>query len=320
MSPFNKNSRLYRAALLMKSLPRTHSAKVLSRLDAPDLSKLLDHYEVVQDVSPGELKRAFREFRQAFEELGGQPLPTPKPETRNALPENSIDSQFTFFLDLQIEYQIKLLWDEHPKNIAMVLASLPTNASSTILDRLDAETRVSVLRRLCQADDFQPVEIKRLATILKSRAEQLISTQETHAHVVTATKMLSCADPETVDSVLTHLTFEDPDLAKQIQKSVFKFEDVASLSRRDIRVLLASVDTACWAPALKNASLKTQKMIIGNLASRPAELLTEEISLIGPVPHNLAAQARQQVVAKCLELSEAGRISIPKLESQKNRV
>ncbi|MCH2182817.1 MAG: hypothetical protein MK108_12505 [Mariniblastus sp.] len=313
----NQKQNLRQAAILLNSLPKKQAAKIFMLLEPSEMEVVFRHMSMVDMVSAKELRQAYDEFVKGTESLQVKKSPKRKnqptklPETPPGKDDGLKVGMFNFLVDISPQLQVKLLENEHPKNIALVLSLLPVEVGSGIIHELPSETRVNILRRMCQTDEFDRKRGKQLADILKKRLTKLLNQNLYRKKGVdVATRLLSCVDPQTYDSILSNLDHKDPDLAHQLKQSVFGFTDLQHLSDRDLKVILKSVDTSNWAPALKQGGLELKKKILQNLAAKPAELLNYEMANMGPVSESAAEEARHQIVTICLQLSDRGQIRL----------
>ena len=313
----SKQTKLRQAAVLIRSLPKSQSAKLLGKLQAHELRAVFQEMRRLPDIAPDELTNVLLQFIEAIRsnertqpDKAQSALPQEHPPDSLPNPDTTTEP-FGFLVALDESLQIRLLANEHPHNIALVLSMLATARASALMSRLDVMTRISVVRRLCDLDDFDQDEIERLARALRMRANKLlVENQKPQTGVRVASRLLSCIDGSTRDSIIDHLNGRDPDLARQLKSDLFQFKDLARMSNHDIRTILKHVDTAAWAPALKQADLETRKRILDNLAARPAEILSMEIAGMGPIAKPLAEQAQSHIVSICLELHDRGSIDL----------
>ena len=203
-----------------------------------------------------------------------------------------------------------MLEDEHPKCIALVVAQLHPQIAAEVVHSLEPIQRIAVLRRLCEQQEPATEEIAQLGYALKLRLNKIQGqTAYGRSGVNLAADLLSVADARTQQEVLDYMKQQDPDLAKQLEHSVFAFSDIAKLSNEEIKALLKSADTSLWAPALKQASLETRRKILDNMAERAAQLLSQEIANIGPVDQHIANRAQQQIINLIVRMRRNGSIA-----------
>jgi flagellar motor switch protein FliG len=101
---------------------------------------------------------------------------------------------------------------------------------------------------------------------------------------------------------------DQEDLADEIRQSMFVFEDLINLDDRSIRALLKEVSNDELLVALKTASENLAKKIFGNLSQRAAEMLREDMEVMGPVKVKDVEQAQQNIIKTARRLEEEGKI------------
>lgn len=323
----NLSNSLTQAALVLNRLPRKQSAMVLSRLAPDDIKSVIDALTNLDKASAEELHSALERFeveaqslmsneQLAVDQSSTEPAPIEElASLQRRTPDAAIDDDnpFSFLIDTHPSVRNHLLRDEHPKNVAMVLSLLPPDMASECVAAMEPTLRTSVFRRLCEVDVLDEEEVAGLSFALKLRLKKLLkSWYSKSVGMNVAADLLSCSDSATQEVLLEHMSQSDPDLAVRLNRSVFKIERLETLEDREIKIILKHVDTACWAPALKNAPLSLQKKILDNMAARPAELLTFEIDQIGHVVSLIQQKAEQTIISETLRLAREGKIDLRK--------
>ena len=318
------------AAILIKCLPKRSAAKIVENMPAKELQKLTRALRTLPAVSDIELQDVVGNFVDACQQKpdsletdinatassnrsASQISNSPTRNTGKAInTEIDATNPFGFLVHITPNLRKRLLANEHPLNTAIALSFLPTDCAAETLNSLEPESRVSVLRRLCEVDDYDSQDVANLSLVLQSRINKLTSSKQFNTKgVEIATRMLNCSDDESQTQILEYLECESPELAYTLEESIFKFADLKSLPNDEIKLLLSRVDTSYWAPALKNSSLNLKQKILNNLAESPRELLSTEISEFGPVESFVAKQAQQSILQTCLEMQAAGEMQLP---------
>ena len=310
----NQKQRLRAAVVLVHSLPKRQAAKVFMQLDAAELRVLFQQINLIDQVSSQELQHAYEALLTETKTISNNP-PTRRTANGQAHGENQ-NGLFDFLIDVTPSIQAQLLENEHPRNIALVLSLLPIETGSQIIHEMPPETRVNILRRMCQSDELDRTRGTSLADILQKRLGKILNKdQSRQRRVDVASRLLSRVDPKTCDTILTNLVQADPDLASELKDSVFNFPELLHLPDRELKIILKNVDTSYWAPALKNEGLDLTRKILSNLAHKPAELLNFEMANMEPVSNKDTMNAQHQIVTICLQLSDQGHIQLRKTKN-----
>jgi len=218
---------------------------------------------------------------------------------------------FAFLRKSDAKQLASFLQNEHPQTIALILSHLPPVQAAGILTSLGEELQADVARRIATMDRTPPEIVSRVEEVMRRRLSSLISQD---AHRVGGTSylvaVLSTVDRGTEKYILDRLAETDPELAEEVRKMMFTFDDLALLDDRSIQRVLRDVDMRDLALALKAAKDDLRERIFSNMSSRAAEMLREEISYLGPVRIRNVEEAQQRIVTVVRRLEEAEEIVI----------
>ena len=328
------SSSLMQAAVVLNSLPKKQAAQLLSRLDPGDMKEVLDAVTRLDDVSADQILSCMKKFAEDAERWrlieGGESSPELE-EAKKQLDEalsivpkkptwqTKKDQPFAFLLETIPVIRNHVLSDEHPRNVAIVLSCFPPEVASQCMNGLDDNLRVSVIKRLCELEEIDESEISELGYALRMRLNKLLNSRTAKTiGMKSAAELLSCSAPLMRETLLTHISQTDPDLAFKLQRSVFSIERLQTLTDREVKTILRNVDTACWAPSLKNASPELIDKIMNNLGEDPKEILSQEMDEIGAVDPNLEGEARKNIIQVVLRLAREGKIELRKSGPRSN--
>jgi len=122
--------------------------------------------------------------------------------------------------------------------------------------------------------------------------------------------ILNGADCSTEKAILEGLELTEPELAEEIKKRMFVFEDIVTLDDRSIQRVIRDVDNMDLQLALKVASEEVKQAIFRNMSSRMRETIQEEMAYMGPVRIRDVEEAQMRIVAVVRRLEEMGEIII----------
>jgi len=218
---------------------------------------------------------------------------------------------FDFVKRTDPSHLLNFIQNEHPQTIALILSFLDSKKASDIIARLDPETQADVARRIATMDRTSPEIVREVERILERQISS-IATEEfaTVGGIPTVVELLNAADSTTMKNILEKLEEEDPDLAEEIRKNMFTFEDIVQLDDRSIQRLLRDIDTNDLAKALKNVDAEVQDKIYRNMSKRGATLLKEDMEFMGPIRLKDVEEAQSKIVAVIRRLEESGEIQI----------
>lgn len=201
--------------------------------------------------------------------------------------------------------------EEHPQTIALILAHLDPKVSALALTSLPPEIQADVIYRIATMDRTAPEIIREIERVLERKMAAIFTQGFTFAGgVKEVAEILNLIERSTEKSIMEKLQERDPDLANEITKLMFTFDDLIYVEDSGIQKALREIDTKDLALALKAATDEVKEKIFKNMSERAREMLKEEIEFMGPVRLRNVEEAQQRIVAVIRRLEEAGEIVI----------
>lgn len=319
-------SGIQKAAVLLISLGPQISGEVLRHLKDEEIEQLSLEIASIRSVNPEVRDQVFDEFvdmltAQEFVSQGGMEYAQSLLEqglgpekARMVLQRLTATLQvrpFDFARHTDPGQLLSFLQNEHPQTIALILAYLNPEQASLIMSALAPDLQVDVARRLAQLDQTAPEVIEDVENILERKLSAFVSQDTAHAGGVdVAVEILNRVDRSTEKTIMATLEEDDPELAEELRKRMFVFEDIITLTDRDIRTVIQQVDAKDWQYALKTASDSVKSKLFRNMSKRQSEGVLEDMEFLGPVRLKDVEDAQQRVVSIIRRLEEAGEIVI----------
>jgi len=201
--------------------------------------------------------------------------------------------------------------EEHPQTIALILAHLTPDQAAVILASLPPEKQSEISRRVAIIDRFTPDIIMDVEKLLEQKVSSVIQQDHTVVGgVQSLVDILNRVGRSAEKVILEGLEQEDPELAEEVKRRMFVFEDLVQLPDNYIQRVLKEVDPKDLALAMRGANEEVNTRIYKNMSKRAAEMLKEEIEYMGSVRLREVEQAQQKVVTVIRRLDESGEIII----------
>ena len=218
---------------------------------------------------------------------------------------------FEFIRKMDATQLLNFIQEEHPQTIALILSYLATPQAATIISALPQDKQSDVAKRIAQMDRTSPDVIKEVENVLERKVANLVNQDFTLAGGVDAVvEILNTVDRGTEKHIMESLEIDEPELADEIRKKMFVFEDILSLDDRSIQRVLREVDNNELAVALKSANEDVQAAIFKNLSKRLAQMIKEDMDFMGPVRMKDVEEAQQKIVNIIRKLEDYGEIVI----------
>lgn len=203
------------------------------------------------------------------------------------------------------------LINEHPQTIALIIAHLPTERKVDVLRKLPEGLQAEVVLRVANLDFVSPELIAQLDDVLKTELSTLGSIDTNQlGGVEPIADMLNMMDKNSEKNVMARVEEKDPELAEEIRKLMFVFEDIVFVDDKGIQELLKIVDNQKMVIALKTAPEEVKNKLFKNMSNRAGTLLKEDLEALGPTKLSDVEKAQQDIVQQLKELEAKGKAII----------
>jgi flagellar motor switch protein FliG len=205
----------------------------------------------------------------------------------------------------------KFLEVEHPQTIALILAHLDPKQASVLLLKLPEAMRAETVKRMAQLRQFSPEIAQRISVSLHKRLEALGEQhRRAYAGLQGVADLLNRLDPVACKQILESIEKDDANIALGIRNLMFTFQDLMGVPEAGIRELLGQLDKKSLATALRGSSEELKTYILKCMSSRAAEMLKEDMEVLGPLRSKDVMRAQQEAVAIARKLEAEGKISL----------
>ena len=322
----DKMSGLQKSAILLISLGPEKSANIFKHLKEEEIEELTLEIANTRNVTTQIKEEVIGEFYQlclAQQDIAEGGIGYAKELLEKALGAEkavSVISKLTASLQVKpfefvrktdASQLLNFIQDEHPQTIALILSYMSPGQASMIISALPPERQADVAKRVALMDRTSPDIIKEVEKILESKLSSLVNQDYTIIGGVDAVvDILNAVDRGTEKHIMETLEIEEPELADEIRKKMFVFEDILLLDDRAIQRVLRDVDNNDLAVALKGANENVQTVIFNNLSKRLSAMIKEDMEFMGPVRMKDVEEAQQKIVNIIRKLEDSGEVVI----------
>ena len=319
-------SGLQKAAVLLITLGPEKSSSIFKHLKEEEIEELTLEIANTRSITPQLKEDIMEEFYQvclAQQYIAEGGIGYAKELLEKALGEEKAKDvigkltaslqvkPFEFVRKTDASQLLNFIQDEHPQTIALIMSYLSPAQSSMILSALPPERQSDVAKRIAMMDRTSPDVIKEVEKVLESKLSSLVNQDYTIIGGVDAVvEILNSVDRGTEKHIMETLEVEEPELADEIRKKMFVFEDILLLDDRAIQRVLRDVENADLSIALKGSNENVQGAIFKNLSKRLAAMIKEDMEFMGPVRMKDVEEAQQKIVNIIRKLEDSGEIVI----------
>jgi len=315
-----------KAAVFLVTIGSEISAEIFKFLREDEIETLTFEIARLDTIDAEQKDAILQEFQELM--MANQFISTGGIDYARELLEKSLGSQkaidiinrltsslqvrpFDFIRRTDPSHLLNFIQQEHPQTIALILAYLEPNKASQILQNLPQEVQSDVARRIATMDRTSPEVLREVERVLEKKLSSLSSEDYTTAGgVESIVEILNLVDRASEKQIIEALEEEDPELAEDIKKRMFVFEDIVMLDDKAIQKVMREVDSQGLAKALKSVDSEVQDKIFKNMSKRAASMLKEEMEYMGPVRLKDVEEAQQKIVSIIRHLEDTGEIVV----------
>jgi len=326
MSKKNERTGKQKAAILLIALGSEKSAMIFSHLQDEEIEELTLEIANMQRVTTEEKEEILEEFyeiclAQDFISEGGisyakdvleKAMGSQKAlEIINKLTASLQVRPFDFVRRTDASQLLNFIQNEHPQTLALILSYLNPNQAASILSALPQEKQADVAQRIAIMDRTSPEVIKEVEQVLERKLSSMMTQDYASTGGIQAiVEILLSVDRGTEKFIMETLEIQKADLAEEIRKRMFVFEDIVNLDSVSIQRFIREIDNSDLSVALKASTDEVKEVIYANMSKRMAEMLAEDMEFMGPVRLRDVEEAQQKIVNVIRKLEEAGEIII----------
>lgn len=322
----DKISGVQKATILLIALGPEKSASIFKHLKEEEIEELTLEIANTRSVTPQLKEEIIDEFYQiclAQQYIAEGGITYAKELLEKALGNEKAMSvigkltaslqvkPFEFVRKTDAAQLLNFIQDEHPQTIALILSYLAPQQAALIISALPPERQSDVARRIAVMDRTSPDVVKEVEKVLETKLSSLVNQDYNIIGGVDAVvDILNTVDRSTEKHIMETLEVEEPELADEIRKKMFVFEDILLLDDRAIQRVLRDVENSDLGLALKGANEQVQNAIFNNLSKRLAVMIKEDMEFMGPVRMKDVEEAQQKIVNVIRKLEENQEIII----------
>jgi flagellar motor switch protein FliG len=317
-----------KAAMLMVLLGESASAEIAKQLSEEEVQTISREIARVSQITADEADGVLEEFHQMvmakdFIVKGGLDYAKKMlinafgPESAKKLMDRVIKAlghdvaNFDVLHKADPQQLAKFIHSEHPQTIALILSHLNPSQAAALLISLPGQIRSDVALRMAHLDQISPEIINKIAGIIGQKLQALGEfSRESYGGVRAVSEMFNRLDSGTSKEILDAIEEKDPNLVETIRHLMFVFEDLLLIDINGMKEITTRVDRKVLTVALKGTSEQLRVHFLQTLSARGAEMMKEDMDVMGPVKIKEVETAQQQIISLVRQLEGEGIISL----------
>jgi flagellar motor switch protein FliG len=315
-----------KAAIVVMALGEENSAKLFKHLEEHEIEQIAREVAALGSVPPETGEKVLDEFNQMTAAAEG--ISTGGVEqarrllTKSLGPEQSrrildkvvksfnANAGFATLEKANPQQLSKFILAEHPQTIALILAHLNAGSAAQVIAQLPNDIRADVLMRMASIEEISPDVISRISGVIEQRLRSLGGPSgDLRGGVRAVAELFNRLDRTISQAALERIEGISPEIAVSIRNLMFVFDDLLTIEDNGIREIVNRADKKHMTIALKGASEEIRQRFFTNMSKRAAELLKEEMELMGAVRLREVEKSQHEIVAIARKLEEEGLIT-----------
>jgi flagellar motor switch protein FliG len=315
---------LNRVAVLLICLGEEATAKIFEELSDDEIRQVTRTMANINHIPMDVKERVFASFRDYQTRYAGL-FVKGGDFARKAIEATAGDKRSKFLLDqflsgtetrsletialMSPRMVAGLLEGEHPQTVALVLSTQYIEHAAEILTHLPEAIRADVAYRISKIEKVSPVVLNRIEDALQREIGLVTGTAQKKVGGVDAIVGILNHMKNNLDAdILEEMEQTDPEMAEEIRKKMFTFENLIALDGRSLQMILREVNNDSLTLALKTASEQMKEKIFANMSTRAADMIRDDLEVMGPVRLSEVELMQQSIVKIALKLEEEGKL------------
>jgi len=322
----SKDTSVTRAASFIVALGEETASEIYKYLDDDEIEKLSLEIASIETLSQDRIKEIMEEFYDLFiaQKImaeGGQGFSFNVlanafgKEKAKAIMERIHNSNRAFEFLKNVDYKsiLTMLQNELPQTIALVLSHISSKKSAQILAELPNDQQVEIFKRIADLDSISPQIVRNVEEMMSEKLSSVASIDMVEFGGVNyLADVMNNLDMRTEKTIIEELNESAPELADEIQKRMFVFDDIVCLDNREVQAFLRDCDTKDITIALKASNPEVKKVIFNNMSQRQQESIKTDLQYLHNVRMRDVEEAQMKIIATIRKLEEAGEIVMSK--------
>lgn len=316
-----------KAAIFLYSIGEELATNIVKHLDDIEIKKLGSSLGKIKTISPKVMDTIFSEFC----ELASSSLPialgkdrgsqyivnviskaVEKEKAQSIIEKIQEEEHLGLFKDVrQLDPKTiaNFLRNEHPQTIAIVLTHLTPTQASEIIEELPERLQAEVVYRIAELEEIPPGVVEEIDQAIKNEFSAIKGYKgQKRGGVHLVAEILNQIDRSRENAILAEIETQKQGLAEEIRKLMFVFEDLIQVDDKSLMAILKEINNETLMMAMKTASEELKEKIFKNMSERAAQMLKEDLEVMGPVRLRDVEAAQQTILSVAKKLESEGKI------------
>ncbi len=221
--------------------------------------------------------------------------------------------EFSFMNKASDKDLFSALQHERPQTIALVLSYVDPDKAAAVIEQLEGRRQIQVVESIAQMDSASPAAIKIIEAEMTRRFANIFNSSNVQVGGIDfVADVMNNLDRSSEKTIFDGLNAYNDELAEEIRKRMFVFEDIMTMDDRSVQRFVRDCDPRDLVLALKAANEEVQGKLFKNMSGRMAESIRDDLEVTTNVRMKDVEDAQQRIVNIIRGLEEKGEVIIMK--------
>ena len=221
--------------------------------------------------------------------------------------------EFAFLNKAEVKSLYSALQSERPQTMALVLSYVDPSKAAGVIEQLPPDRQIKVVEAIATMESASPAAIKIIEAEMERKFSNIITSSNVKLGGVDyVASIMNNLDRSSEKAIFDHLGMENAELADEIRKRMFVFEDIVTMDDRSVQRVLRDCDPRDLVLALKTANNDVANKLFTNMSARTAETIRDDLEITTNVRMKDVEDAQQRIVGVIRDLEERNEIVILK--------
>ncbi len=282
----------------------------LGFLDSEQTEDVLqDYYQMCMTnkaVTEGGLEYARAVLEQAYGKQAAD-------ELLGKVTKSLKNRQFSFLNKADVRFLYSSLQNERPQTIALVLSYMDPDKAAGVIAQLDEKRQIRVVEGIAKIESVSPAAVKIVEHEMGKKFSNLVTSANVKVGGIDyVADVMNNLDRASEKNIFDGLSEYNQDLADEIRKRMFVFEDIVTMDDRSVQRFVRDCDTRDLVLALKASNGEVANKLYTNMSTRMAQTIKDDLEITTNVRMKDVEEAQQRIVDIIRGLEERNEIIILK--------
>ncbi len=221
--------------------------------------------------------------------------------------------EFAFLDKADVKALYSALQNERPQTVALVLSYVDPDKAAGVIEQLEPRRQIKVVEAIATMESASPTAIKTIEAEMERKFSSIITQSNVKVGGIDyVAGIMNNLDRSSEKSIFDGLSAQNADLAEEIRKRMFVFEDIITMDDRSVQRFVRDCDPRDLVLALKTANADVSSKLFTNMSARMAESIRDDLEVTTNVRMKDVEDAQQRIVGVIRDLEERNEIIIMK--------